>query len=255
MNKNSVIKKFLDKKVQLYNKDFFIETDPIQIPHLFSKKEDIEIAGFLTSVISWGLRKVIIEKAKLLMKLMDNSPYDFIMNHKSIDLNLFKKFKHRTMQYLDIIFFIKSLKKIYKIYNGLESLFYIEKTEINTQNAIKRFRKIFFSLDHEKRTEKHISNPDKGSACKRLNMYLRWMIRKDNNGVDLGLWNSISASKLSCPLDVHSARVAKKLGLISRKTNDIKSVIEIDKILRSFDKKDPIKYDFALFGLGTFENF
>lgn len=252
---NDIIKTFLDEKVELYNNSFFIEKDPIQIPHFFSKKEDIEISGFLTSLISWGIRKITIKKAKYLMNIMDYSPYDFIINHEYIDLNYLRKFKYRTIQEVDIIFFIKSLKKIYKNYNGLESLFHIKKEEINTQNAIKRFRKIFFSLYHEKRTEKHISDPDKGSACKRLNMYLRWMIRKDNNGVDLGLWNSIPTSKLSCPLDVHSTRVAKKLGLISRKKTDIKSVIEIDNILRIFDKKDPVKYDFALFGLGTFENF
>lgn len=249
------IKNFLDKKVELYNKSFFIEEDPIQIPHFFSLKEDIEISGFLTSLISWGMRKIIIKKAKYLMNIMDNSPYDFVMNHNSIDLNLLKNFKHRTIKGEDIIFFIKSLKKIYNKYKGLESLFYIKKTEINTQNAIKRFRKILFSFNHEKRIEKHVANPTKGSACKKLNMYLRWMIRKDKNKVDLGLWNNISTSKLSCPLDVHSLRVAKKLGLISRNKNDIKSVIEIDNILRIFDKKDPVKYDFALFGLGKFENF
>lgn len=254
MNYYHDIKNFLDKKVEIYNKYFFIEQDPIQIPHIFSKKEDIEISGFLTSLLSWGRRKTTIEKAKYLMNIMDNSPYDFVMNHNTIDLNYLRIFKHRTIKGEDIIFFIKSLKKIYNKYHGLESLFYIKETEINTQNAIKRFRKILFSFNHEKRTEKHISDPDKGSACKKLNMYLRWMTRKDNK-VDLGLWNSIPMSKLSCPLDIHSTRVAKKLGLLSRKKNDIKSVIEIDSILRIFDKKDPVKYDFALFGLGKFENF
>lgn len=255
MNNYDHIKFFLDKKVQMYNKSCFIEEDPIQIPHLFSNKKDIEISGFLTSLISWGIRKTTIKKAKYLMNLMDNSPYDFVINHKSIDLNSLIKFKHRTIKGMDIIFFIKSLKKIYNMYNGLELLFFIKKTEINPQNAIKRFRKILFSFNHEKRIEKHISDPDKGSACKKINMYLRWMIRKDKNKVDLGIWNNIPTSKLSCPLDIHSFRVAKKLGLISRKKNNIKSVIEIDNILRMFDKKDPVKYDFALFGLGKFENF
>lgn len=255
MNNNDHIKDFLDEKVKLYNKYFFIETDPIQIPHIFTKKEDIEIAGFLTSLMSWGKRQIIIKQAKYLMQIMDNSPYDFIKYHTDIDMKYFMTFKYRNIQAKDMIFFIQSLKNIYNRYNGLESLFYIKKTEFNTQNAIKRFRKIFFSLDHEKRTEKHISHPDKGSACKRLNMYLRWMIRKDNHGVDLGIWKSIPMSKLSCPLDIHSTRVAYKLGLISRNKNNIKSVVELDNYLRQFDKIDPVKYDFALFGLGIFENF
>lgn len=255
MKKKNHIKSFLDKKVELYNQSYFIENDPIQIPHLFSKKEDIEIAGFLTSLLTWGKRQIIIKTAKYLMQIMDNSPYDFIKNHTDLDMKYFKKFKYRTITAEDMIFFIQSLKKIYNLYDGLESLFYIQLQEINTQYAIKRFRKIFFSLNHKKRTEKHIANPDQGSACKKLNMYLRWMIRKDNNGVDLGIWNSISMSKLSCPLDIHSTRVAHKLGLISKKKYNIQSVLEIDNVLREFDKEDPVKYDFALFGLGIFENF
>lgn len=249
------IKNFLEEKVIKYNNTKFIDNDPIKIPHLFYKQKDIEISALLTALISWGTRKIIIKKSIEIMKYMDNSPYDFIINHTNKDLNIFKSFKHRTFIDLDIKYFIISLKNIYKFYNGLSSIFYIKKTENNTQNAIKRFRKIFLSISHPLRIEKHISNPDKGSVCKKLNMFLRWMSRKDNNGVDFGLWDHIPISKLSCPIDIHSFRVSKKLGLISNKNLNIKSLIELDNILRFFDKTDPVKYDFALFGLGVFENF
>lgn len=253
--KIDILKKILEEKAEKYNNINFIKTDPIQIPHFFSKKNDIEIAGFLTSIISWGKRQIIIRNAKKLLELMDNSPYDFIMNYQNKDLLLLNKFKHRTTNFVDIKYFFYSLRNIYKKYNGLEKLFYIKKNEFNTINAILRFRKIFFSLDHEKRTEKHISNPINGSASKKLNMYLRWMIRKDKNKVDFGIWKKISQSKLSIPLDIHTGNVARKLGILNRKKNDIKSVIILDNIFRSFDKKDPVKYDFALFGLGVFEKF
>lgn len=249
------LKYFLDEKAQQYNHPHFIETDPIQIPHLFSKKEDIEISGLLTALIAWGKREMIIRNAREWMRLMDDSPHDFILNHKSEDLKSLREFKHRTFQFVDTVHFLASLQNIYRKYGGLRHLFSITPKESDSQGAIMRFREVFFSIPYEKRTQKHISNPEKGSASKRLNMFLRWMVRKDCNGVDLGIWSHIPPSKLSCPLDIHSARVARKLGMLSRKENDIKAVIALDKSLRYLDKEDPVKYDFALFGLGVFENF
>lgn len=248
------IKIYLDKKVIQYNNKFFIKNDPIQIPHLFKYKKDIEISGLLTSVISWGNRKLIIKKAINIFERMDYSPYDFIMNYKISDLKYLKNFKYRTFKSSDLFYFLKSIKNIYKNYCSLEKLFYINKNENNTINCINRFRNIFFSIPHEYRIRKHISNPVKGSSCKRINMYLRWMCRDDKK-VDLGIWKTIPKSKLSCPLDIHSFNIARKLGLILRKKNDLKSLIELDRILRIFDKEDPAKYDFALFGIGIFENF
>jgi uncharacterized protein (TIGR02757 family) len=190
-----------------------------------------------------------------MMELLDHSPYDFIMNSSNYEIEMIEKFVHRTFNSTDLIYFLKALQNIYKHKGGLEAIFNAHQTSDSLLPAIHEFHKIFFELSHEKRTERHVSDPFKGSAAKKLNMYLRWMIRNDNKGVDFGLWKSISPSILSCPLDVHSGNVARKLGLLSRKQNDAKSVSEIDTVLRGLDKNDPVKYDFALFGLGVFENF
>ena len=252
---NSELKEFLDSKVIQYNNPKFIESDPIQIPHQFSKKEDIEISGFLTATIAWGNRKSIINNAHRMMLLMDNSPYDFIMNHQESDLEKLTSFVHRTFNGTDFITFISGLKHIYTNYNGLEANF-AKHAESNTlQTSIHRFKHTFFEIEHLKRTEKHISDPFKKSAAKRLNMFLRWMIRQDNAGVDFGIWNTLSPGQLSCPLDVHSGNVARKLGLLLRKQNDAKALAELDANLRNLDSNDPVKYDFALFGLGVFEKF
>ena len=247
------IKDLLEFKYIEYNKRSFIDFDPISIPYEFSKKEDIEIVSFLISTISWGNRKSIINSGKKLIKILGDSPYDFIMNY---DENKIKKinFVHRTFNSDDLIFFLKSVQNIYKNYSGLESVFSKFKNEEFIFKNINNFRNIFFSIPHPLRTQKHISNPNKNSACKRLNMFLRWMIRKDKN-VDFGIWKNLSPSILSCPLDVHTANTARKLKLIDRKQNDIKALIELDNSLRLMDKNDPVKYDFALFGLGAFENF
>lgn len=245
------IKDFLDEKVTQYNNPKFIESDPIQIPHQFSLKEDIEIAAFLTATISWGNRKMIIKNAQKLMQIMGNSPYDFIMESKSLDHD----FVHRTFNAIDLKYFITGLRNIYTNHKGLEEVFSEYKQHDNIQNSIHHFKKLFFELEHPDRTQKHISDPHKGSAAKRINMFLRWMIRNDNTGVDFGLWSSISPSILSCPLDVHSGNVARKLGLLSRKQNDAKALKELDNNLRKMDPDDPVKYDFALFGLGVFEKF
>lgn len=251
----SDLKSFLEEKVEQYNHIKFIDTDPIQIPHRFSQKEDIEIAGFLTATIAWGNRKSIIKNANRIIEFMDNSPYDFVLNHTNMDLLKINGNIHRTFNSVDLQFFIKSLKNIYINYGGLENVFAARQQEKNTFYLIERFRNIFFELQHFNRTQKHISNPVKNSSAKRINMFLRWMVRKDNKGVDLGIWNSISPSQLVCPLDVHSGNVARKLDLIQRKQNDWKAVSELMDNLSLFDSEDPVKYDFALFGLGAFEDF
>ena len=251
-NSKNDLKNFLDEMYYKYNKLAFIEKDPIQIPHKYSYKEDIEISAFLTSIISWGNRKMIINNANKMMTIMGNSPYDFInnANEKQIDRI---SFVHRTFNSYDLRFFIYSLKNIYLKYGGLEKVFLLKKNEDKMFESINRFRNIFFSIDHPKRTLKHISNPIKRSSCKRINMFLRWMVRDCN--VDFGIWKSIPKSKLSCPLDTHTLRISQKLGLVKRKTNDLLTLNELDKSLRSFDQEDPVKYDFALFGLGVENKF
>lgn len=252
---NSELKSFLDEKVLQYNTLEFIETDPVQIPHLFSLKEDIEIAGFLSATIAWGNRKMIIKNSHKMMDLMGNSPYDFIMSHNDEGLERLESFVHRTFNGQDFASFIKGLQHIYKNYGGLEVVFAKHQETNSMQKSISEFKKIFFEIEHQNRTQKHISDPMNGSAAKRINMYLRWMCRQDNKGVDLGIWKSISPSLLSCPLDVHSGNVARKLGLLTRKQNDAKALAELDSKLRELDPNDPVKYDFALFGLGVFEGF
>ncbi len=249
------LKDFLDTKIEAYNNPKFIESDPIQIPHSFSKKEDIEISGFLIATIAWGNRKSIINNGKKLIQLLDNSPHDFVMNHQETDLEKLLPFVHRTFNGDDCIQFIKSLQNIYKNHSGLEAVFANHAKNDSLQHAISKFKTIFFEIEHLKRTQKHVSDPMKNSAAKRINMFLRWMVRDDKAGVDFGIWKSISPSLLSCPLDVHSGNVARKLKLLKRKQNDAKALAELDKSLRKLDSKDPVKYDFALFGLGVFEGF
>ena len=249
------IKELLNFKAEEYNNVSFIKDDPIQIPHFFKKKEDIEISSFLTSTISWGNRKSIITSSIKMMKLMDNDPYNFIINHSEKDLKNLLNFVHRTFNGYDFMQFIISLRHIYKNYGGLENIFAQNIKNQSMHNSIHEFKKIFFEVPFTERTKKHVSDPFKGSASKRINMFLRWMVRKDNKGVDFGIWKSIDQKYLSCPLDVHSGNVARKLGLINRKQNDHKAVLELDSILRVFDKNDPVKYDFALFGIGVFEKY
>ncbi len=251
MNRIEHIKRQLDKAVERFNQFEYIESDPIQIPHRFSKKEDIEIAGFLSSAIAWGKRKMIIKNSYRLLDLMENSPYEFIMDFDKKD-NSTQSFVHRTFQGVDLHYFILSLQNIYKNYGGLEKVFndgYAHNETIF--GALSYFRTIFLELPHQKRTEKHISNVMANSAAKRLNMFLRWMVRKDENGVDLGIWNKIPTSSLMLPLDIHSGRISRELGLLKRKQNDWKAVEEITQQLREFDANDPIKYDYALFGIGV----
>jgi len=253
--KPEALKEFLDEKAYQYNQPTFIESDPIQIPHRFSKKEDIEIAAFLTATIAWGNRKSIITNATKLMTLLDESPFDCIMNLEQVDTKRFAGFVHRTFNATDLEYFLRAIQNIYKKHGGLEAVFTNNAQPDTLQPAIHNFRKIFFELDHLARTEKHISDPMKNSAAKRINMFLRWMVRPGDTGVDFGIWKTLKPSQLSCPLDVHSGNVARKLRLLERKQNDAKALTELDVALRRLDPKDPVKYDFALFGLGVFEKF
>ncbi len=255
MNKNE-LKEFLDEKYDLYNRPEFIETDPIQIPHQFTRKEDIEIAGFLASTIAWGNRKMIIRNAKKMMSVMQNEPYNFLLNAKISEIKKIATIGHRTFKPIDFQYFLISLRNIYRKYGGLEKVFSEGYNKNNNVfEAISYFRKIFFELPHEKRTEKHIANTEKKSAAKRINMFLMWMVRKDSRGVHFGIWDKIPVSELMMPLDVHSGNTARALGLLNRKQNDKKAVEELTNSLKIFDRNDPVKYDFALFGLGVFENF
>jgi len=246
------IKKLLDEKYAQYCNEEFIALDPVQIPHYFNKKEDIEIAGFLSASIAWGQRPVILRNAKTLMNIMEFDPYYFIMHHSPADLLAFENFRHRTMLSEDIKFFMRALQNIYQNHGGLENVFNRGYLKGGLKQALIELNQVFFSIDHPKRTRKHISNPAKNSAAKRLNMFLRWMVREDQSGIDFGIWKKIPASDLMLPLDVHTARNARELGLLKRKSNDWKAVIEVSDHLRQLDPKDPIKYDFALFGMGIY---
>jgi len=248
------VKELLEQKYLVYCQSNFIADDPISIPHLFDRKEDIEIAAFLTATISWGQRGTILKSANRLLKLMDYSPYEFIIQAGKDDLHVLESFKHRTFNGTDCKFFIESLKNIYLNHGGLEKAFK-KPGDNEIKSSIVHFRDVFFSVPFPARTMKHIADPSAGASAKRINMFLRWMVRKDENNVDFGIWNSISPSCLYCPLDIHTGNVARKLGLINRKQNDWKALEELMVHLRTFDPQDPVKYDFALFGLGIFENF
>lgn len=252
---NNHLKEFLDKQFEKYNQPSFIPEDPISIPHAFTKKQDIEIAGLFAAVLAWGQRKTIINKCRELLSSMDDAPYDFIINHEDNDLKRFLNFKHRTFNPTDALYFITFLKHHYRQNDSLETAFKSDKTG-DMETYLSDFHRYFFSLtDSPDRTKKHIATPQRKSACKRLNMYLRWMVRKDEKGVDFGLWHTLSTSQLICPLDVHVERVAKRLGLLQRKPTDWLAATELTSSLRQFDPIDPVKYDFALFGLGVMEKY
>lgn len=249
----SELKSFLDYKASTYESPDFIETDPISIPHQFSKKEDIEISSFLIATIAWGQRKTIIKNGQSIIEKMDKAPSEFINHFTEDDLAPFESFKHRTFNSEDLIFFFKSLQNIYQNHGGLENVFSFYPNDM--KENIARFRAIFFEIEGPNRTQKHVSNTTKGSSAKRINMFLRWMVRPSTAGVDFGIWKKIKAKHLMLPLDVHTGNVGRKLNLLTRKQNDWKSVQEISDNLRKLDANDPIKYDFALFGLGAFEDF
>lgn len=243
------------KKADFYNRPEFINDDPIQVPHSFTKKEDIEISGFLSAAIAWGNRKSIIKNAKKLMEIMDNSPYNFISQANEKEFIPITKFVHRTFNGDDCLGFIYSLKQIYNEQGGLEKVFATGyKTNNSVENSIIYFRKVFMKNIELHRTGKHVSDVSRGSAAKRINMFLRWMVRNDNKGVDFGLWKAIPMSALKIPLDVHTGNVSRKLGLLERKQNDWKSVCELTQILSTIDATDPVRFDFALFGIGVYES-
>lgn len=252
------LKDFLGSKVELYNQQNFIKDDPVCIPHLFTKRQDIEIAAFFAAIFAWGNRTIIINKSKELMRLMDMQPYAFVLNHSDKELKTLLQFKHRTFNTTDLLYFIGFLKFHYSSNNSLETAFskWIRITDETTEQALIGFHQYFFSLaDVPARTKKHIATPEKKSNCKRLNMFLRWMVRKDNKGVDFGIWQKIKPSQLICPVDLHVARVAKRLNLLQRKQTDWPAALELTSYLRTLDPTDPVKYDFALFGLGVIEKY
>lgn len=256
-NKNE-LRDFLESKVLQYNRPSFISTDPVSVPHRFSKKQDIEIAGLFAAVFAWGNRTTIIRKSVELMQAMDNAPHDFCLHHRPGDLKKLLDFKHRTFNATDLFYFIRFLQSHYRENPSLESAFLpVEAGKKNRmKNGLSAFYTRFFSLeDAPGRTQKHIATPQKNAACKRLNMYLRWMVRQDKCGVDLGLWKKISPADLICPVDLHVARVARRFGLITRKQTDWTTAVELTAALSEMDKKDPVKFDFALFGLGVFEKY
>ncbi len=258
MRNKAQIKEILDKYYIKYNNPDFIANDPISIPHRFSLKQDIEISAFWTSMIAWGRRNMIIKNATRLFELMDNSPYDFIVNHKEKDRKRFLDFKHRTFQPTDTLYFLEFLQWYYRHNESLETAFsqWMEPDDKNIKTALTGFHDLFFSLeDAPVRTKKHVATPERKSTCKRLNMFLRWMVRKDNNGVDFGLWKEIKPGQLMIPIDVHVDRISRHLGLLTRKQRDWLAVEEITTNLKKIDPDDPVKYDFALFGMGVMEEF
>ena len=258
MMEGKKLRDFLDRKTVEYNRPSFIAADPVSIPHRFTKKQDIEIAGFFASIFAWGQRPTIINKSGQLLELMEGAPHEFILHHSETDLKRMLSFRHRTFNVTDLLYFLLFLKHHYTASSSLESAFsrWMEPEDINIEKALTGFHDYFFSLeDAPARTRKHIATPVRNSSCKRLNMYLRWMVRKDNTGVDFGIWKKIRPSQLVCPVDVHVARVAKRFGLISRKGVDWRTALELTNNLKAFDANDPVKYDFALFGLGVMEKY
>lgn len=252
------LKDFLDSKVEQYNQPGFIELDPVSIPHQYSKKEDIEITAFFAATLAWGQRKTIINKCLELFKMMDNAPHDFMLNHQEKDLRPFLNFKHRTFNDIDTLYFIDFFSNFYREHSSLEEAFVIGWTENQNimDTLLSNFHNFFFQMpDSPQRTRKHVATPKRKAACKRINMFLRWMVRKDNKGVDFGIWNTIKPYQLICPCDLHVDRVGRKLGLITRKQTDWWTAMELTEALRDFDPADPVKYDFALFGLGIEEKF
>lgn len=249
--KFSDLKNFLDEKVELFNRPAFIEHDPVSIPHRFSGKQDIEIAGFFAAMLAWGQRVTIIRKCTELMLWMDNDPHQFVLHHRPKDLRRFESFCHRTFNGIDALYFIAALRSIYLQHESMEDAFAVPANHPTVEQGLINFHKTFFSLpDHPHRTKKHLATPERKSTCKRINMYLRWMVRDDNKGVDFGLWKKISPAQLVCPCDVHVDRVARRLKLIRRAQTDWQTALELTDNLRRFDDADPVKYDFALFGLG-----
>jgi uncharacterized protein (TIGR02757 family) len=246
------IQKLLNQKVAYYNNTSFIKADPICVPHQFTKQQDIEIAGFFAAIFAWGQRTTIINKAKELMQLMDNAPHDFCVQHTPKDLKKLIAFKHRTVNTDDLLYFLSFLQMHYVKETSLEKAFF-PTNQMTVEQGLNHFRNYFFSLEYLPRTKKHISSPLQKSACKRLNMYLRWMVRADDKKVDFGIWKNSKPADLICPLDVHVSNIARRLGLLKSHKNDWAAALELTENLKKMDAKDPVKYDFALFSMGVIE--
>jgi uncharacterized protein (TIGR02757 family) len=245
---------FLEAKVRQYNQPGFIAADPISIPHRFNRLQDIEISAFWAAMLAWGQRQTILNKCDDLLARMDHAPYDFVRNHQEIDRRRFLDFKHRTFNATDTLYFLEFFQQYYRQHDSLETAFsrYLKPDDPTVERALVGFHETFFGLpDAPPRTRKHVATPARKSSCKRLNMFLRWMVRRDDAGVDFGLWNTIRPAQLVCPCDVHVERVARHLGLIQRRPTDWLTALELTESLRKFDSTDPVKYDFALFGLGV----
>lgn len=249
----AALQALLDEKADLYNRLTFIETDPISVPHRYTQPADIELAAFLAATIAWGQRTILIRNANWLLDRMDDAPAAFIRDFQEGDLKPFESFVHRTFNGEDCLFFLRSLQRLLKENSSLEKLF--ESPEGDVKHGIIQFRKQFLGNEAPARTSRHVSDPSRNSAAKRINMFLRWMVRHDNRNIDFGIWSVFNPSQLICPLDVHSGGVARKLGILHRKQDDWQAAEELTAMLRSFDPVDPVKYDFALFGLGAFEGF
>ena len=248
------LREFLELKVRQYNTSEFIENDPVSIPHLFSKPQDIEIAGFFAAVFAWGQRPTIIRKCRELLALMDNDPHRFVLDHSEKDLKRLLAFRHRTFNATDTLYFIRFFNSFYRKHKSLSKAFRVAASDPHVGPALAGFHRLFFSLpEYPERTRKHVSTPERKSTCKRLNMYLRWMVRCDVHGVDFGLWKNIRPDQLICPFDVHVDRISRKLGLVQRTQSDWLTAVELTEALKGFDPADPVKYDFALFGLGVNE--
>jgi uncharacterized protein (TIGR02757 family) len=251
------LKALLDEKVKLYNQPGFIEKDPVSIPHLFTKKQDIEISGLFAAVLAWGNRTSIINNCKKLVNWMDNAPHDFILNHHDTDLKKMLGFAHRTFNATDLLYFIQFLRYHYSKHTSLEDAFVPGRSykEDTVEQALIYFHNYFFSIEHPERSRKHVATPARKSACKRINMYLRWMVRRDNKGVDFGIWKKIHPRQLVCPLDVHVARVAQRLDLLENTNSNWANALHLTYRLRELNREDPAVYDYALFGLGMAERF
>lgn len=255
MQQANAVKILLNRKVNAYNHLSFIKTDPISLPHRFTEQPDIEIAGFFAAIFAWGNRTTIINKTSELLRLMDNQPHRFVLSYSKKDIARLTTFKHRTFCFDDLLYFIEFFRQHYSKHPSLETAFtqWMRPGDVTVERALNGFRNYFFTEEHARRTEKHIASPQQNSACKRINMFLRWMVRNDKRGVDFGIWKNIQPAQLVCPLDVHVAKTARALGLLQRKQNDWSAALELTENLRHFDKHDPVKYDFALFGMGVFE--
>ncbi|HVS98060.1 MAG TPA: TIGR02757 family protein [Puia sp.] len=256
------LRAFLDKKVAEYNRPAFIADDPISVPHSFREKRDIEIAGFFSAIFAWGSRTTIIQKSRQLLRLMDDAPHQFVLQHTDSDLRRLIDFKHRTFNATDLLYFMEFFRHHYSRFESLEDAFLLPwqgrpaPGQWNAEQALTAFYSYFFSLEEAPhRTRKHIATPAKRSGCKRINLFLRWMVRRDDKGVDFGIWRRIPPSGLVCPIDLHVGRVAKRFGLLDRAASDWTAALRLTGQLLNFDREDPVKYDFALFGLGVMEKF